>query len=228
MPTLAHLRSARLLACLMLLAGAAVLVLRSTVAQDPGDDSGLDAEIVAASRDVEGAKSPQERAAAQAKLDVLLHEKAEREAARASRPGTTEEDLAKSADAQDFAATAEAEAARRNPVLSSTDTGEILTGAPWNTNDKSFVASLWWQGPRATDGTRLAIWAGGSRTDKSNGAVLVYRFLDDGNGTIASQQSFQMPGHGHLRLVGEQSGKVEIEAADGTLFTFDTHSLSFR
>jgi hypothetical protein len=159
---------------------------------------------------------------------VLLDEEAARAAASAKRPATREEDAAKAAALQATSEQAAAESSGYSPVIRATETGELMRGSPWNTNDKSFAAAIWWEGPRSDDGTRLAVWAGGFRADPSRSAVLVRRFVDDGDGTVVKDEVVKASGHGALSIVDEHGGVLALKADDGTVLTFDTTSLSFR
>jgi hypothetical protein len=217
------------IAALLILGAGVFLLVRATNAQSPNDaDAVLQAEISAVQRDVAGAASADERAAAQAKLQVLLDEKAARDTARAKRPATKAEDATKFAELDASSKQAEAETTAYTPVLRSTETGDLLEGTPWNTNDRSFVANTWWRSSKASDGTRLAVWAGSIRTDSARGAVLARRFIDDGAGTVVRDQLISVSGHGGLSFVDEHGGVLTLRAADGTEMAFDTRSLTFR
>lgn len=212
-------------AALSLLTVAAAVVVRPSHGQPRAEsDAGLGAEIVAVQHDLVGAKDAQERAAAQAKLQVLLDEKSSIEAARAKPPATKEEDQKKLAELEASSREAASETAGYSPVVRQTDRGELLTGEPWNTNDRSFRSGIWWRGPKAADGTRLAVWAGIKGAD---GALLVRTYLD-GTDTPVSDRVIPIPGHGVMSIADESGGFIDIRGADGSQFFFDTASGTLR
>lgn len=212
-----------LAAAALVLAGGALL-LRVTSAESPGHDDVLDKEIAAVQSDVAGASIPAERAAALAKLEVLLEEKASREAAREEPPASDGADAKKFADLETSSRQAAAEAARYSPVLGATGTGELLEGTPWNRPRDGFVSSTWWRGAPGPDGTRLAIWAGGFPNDPERGALLVRRFVDDGNGTVVEDIMVDVAGRGRLTIAGEEDNVLGLTAPDGTTLRFDIAS----
>jgi hypothetical protein len=218
-----HLAS--LLVVLVLTLGG-VAAVRTTMAQPPpAGDAALDHEIAGVQRDVAGAP-PEQRAAAQAKLDVLLKEKQERDAARAARPATKEEDAAKAATLEAFSKAVEGQAAARTQLIRATDTGALFEGMPWNYGEKTFAAGVCWRGPKLADGTRLDVWAGAIRNDPTAGGVLARRFVDDGS--VVASQLINVAGHGALSIVDEQGGVINLRGTDGATLSFDTMSLTLR
>jgi hypothetical protein len=159
---------------------------------------------------------------------VLLREKQERNAARAARPATKEEDAAKFAVLQAYEKTAAAQSASYTPLIRATGTGSLFEGMPWNSVDKTFSAGIYWRGPKATDGTQLAVWGGAIRTDSSAGGILARRYIDDGNGSVVTSQLITVPGHGPLSIVDEQGGIITLRGSDGAALSFDTSSLTVR
>lgn len=213
----------------LLLASGSIL-LQVVRAQGPtAGDSVFNAEIAAVERDVAHAKSAEQRDAAEAKLQVLLDEKAARDAARRRRPATEQEDAAKMADLEASSRQAEAEASSYDPVFRRTGTGELVQGTPWDQpHGATFVSHVWWRSRQYSDGTRLAVWVGGFRGDSANGAILLRRYIDDGNGSIVQDKLTQVPGHGTLTITDEQEGVLILRGADGTSLAFDTNSLQLR
>jgi hypothetical protein len=215
------------LVVVLLLGVGGVAVVQTTRADPPAaGDAVLDHEIAAVQKDVAGAPAGDQRAAAQAKLDVLLREKQERNAARAARPATKEEDAAKFAALESYEKTAAAQSAHYTPLIRATGTGSLFEGMPWNGQDKNFASGIYWRGPKAADGTQLGVWGGTIRNAPSAGGVLAVRFVDDGS--VRTSQLITVPGHGPLSIVDERDGIISLRGSDGAALSFDTSSLTVR
>lgn len=221
-------RQAAVIGIVALLFGSGVMLFQTSRAENPHDgDTALNAEIAAVERDLLGSRDPEQRAAAEAKLAILIEERAARAAARSLAPANNAQDATKAAQLDISSKEAASEAAGYSPVIRATGTGQFVEGTPWDRQRDAFAATVSWRSAPGSDGVATAIWAGGFRGDSPNGALLVRRFVAS-SGTVVEDRMLQITGHGTVMLADEKDGILELRGSDGKDIAFDTKTMAFK